>query len=90
MDVLIHHNGHTLARCPVRNISLCGVSLKSGPLAFYRNTKIELCFPDLDTPADVKECINAIVVRNSREEVALMFDPAAAHKILKPIIRGKN
>jgi hypothetical protein len=84
---MISHNGHQLASCPVKNISMCGISVRSGPLAFYRNTKIEICFTPHDNTAQGNDCINAIVVRNSRDEVALMYDPAAAHKILRPIIR---
>jgi len=87
MNVMINHNGHYLAKCPVKNISMCGISVKSGPLAFYRNTRIEICFTALDNTAQNNDCINAIVVRNSRDEVALMYDPAAVHKILRPIIR---
>jgi len=86
MNVMIHHNGYPLAKCAVKNISLCGVSLQSGPLAFYRNTQIQLKFLDTGCLPDDRDCINAVVVRNAPEEIGLMFAPTEP-EILKSIIR---
>jgi hypothetical protein len=86
IDVVIHHNGHKLAKCAVKNISLCGISLNSGPLAFYRNTQIQIKFLDTNYLLGDKNIITATVVRNSREEVGLMFDPTEP-EILNPIMK---
>jgi hypothetical protein len=86
INVMIHHNGNKLAKCAVKNISLCGISLNSGPLAFYRNTEIQLKFLDAGYLPGDKDYINAVVVRNAPEEIGLMFAPTEP-EMLSFIIR---
>lgn len=82
VDVMLHHNGHRLARCPVKDISLCGVKLQSGPLAFYRNTSLQLEFLDHD-----ESLIDATVVRNTPDEIGLVFNPTEP-EMLRAIIKN--
>ena len=74
-DVMLHHNGHQLAKCTARDISLCGIRLHSGPLAFYRNTSILIQFLGEESQQAQPTSVNAVVVRNAIDEVGLAFEP---------------
>ncbi len=85
-DVMIHYHGTRLAKCAVKNISLCGISLHSGPLAFHRNTSVQIQILDANQLNEGRDRINAIVVRNSPDEIGLMFSPTEP-EILRSLIR---
>jgi len=86
MKVEIHHNGSMVSRCSVKDISLCGLGLFSGPVAFYKYTKLKIKFPDTNLMLGTVDTINAIVVRNSSHDIGLMFAPTEP-ELLNPIIR---
>lgn len=86
VKVILLHNGHQLARCAVRDISLCGIRLHSGPLALNRNTLLGIQFPSGKYPQEGPDQINAVVVRNTIDEVALIFEPTEP-EMLREIIR---
>lgn len=75
ISVEIHRNGNRLGKCSVKDISLCGICLQSGPLAFYENTRINIRFPDAEALPGKNTSINANVVRNARHEIGLVFNP---------------
>lgn len=87
VDVILHHCGTRLARCAVKDISLCGIRLHSGPLAFHRNTPIRLQFLH-NSLGQKEEClIDAVVVRNSVDEIGLVFEPTKP-EMLRAIIKN--
>lgn len=87
VDVMLYHNGHQLARCGVKDISLCGIRLHSGPLAFCRNTSIRIQFLGEEPQQDEDTLIKAVVVRNANEEIGLVFDPTEP-EMLRSIIKN--
>lgn len=86
LDVMLYHHEYQLARCAVKDISLCGIRLQSGPLAFCRNTPIRIQFLGEGNGPEVHNLINAVVVRNSVDEIGLAFDPTEP-KMLRAIIK---
>ena len=85
-NVVIHHNGHKLGKCTVKNISLCGICLNSGPLAFYEGTKLQIKFLDTGYLPGSIDTTTAIVVRNSHHEIGLAFNPTEP-ELLQSIIK---
>jgi len=85
-EVMLHYHGTKLAKCAVKNISLCGISLHSGPLAFHRNTSVQLQILDANYLEEGRDRINAVVVRNSPDSIGLMFSPTEP-EILRALIR---
>lgn len=88
--VIIQHNGNRLGKCKVKDISLRGICLISGPLAFYENTELMIKFPDTGNLSGNSDNINAIVVRNSQEEIGLMFNPTVPEMIASIIKSSRN
>lgn len=86
IDVMLHHHGQKLAKCAVKDISLCGIRLHSGPLALYRNTPIRIQFLGESAREEGHSLINAIVVRNAIDEIGLAFDPTEP-EMLRAIIK---
>ncbi len=86
ISVAILHHGNQIGKCKVKNISLRGICLSSGPLAFRANTELKIKFPDAGYLSGNIDNINAIVVRNSPEEIGLVFNPTIP-EIIGPIIK---
>ena len=85
INVVLVHQGNKIGKCRVKDISLRGICLSSGPLDFRKNTEVTISFPDTGKLYSNTNEINAIVVRNSREEICLMFDPPIP-EMISPII----
>lgn len=75
ISVEIQHNGNRIGTCKVKDISPCGICLNSGPLAFYVKTPLKIRFPDNSYTRGAIDKVNAVVIRNARHEIGLMFDP---------------
>ena len=86
IDVMLYHNGHQLARCAVKDLSLCGIRLHSGPLAFHRTTPILIQFLGDEGTQAQPALVNAVVVRNTIDEIGLVFDPSEP-EMLRAIIK---
>ena len=86
ISVEIQHNGNRIGKCMVKDISLCGICLNGGPLAFYKNVQLTIKFPDSRYVYGNISKVNAIVVRNSRHEIGLMFNPIEP-ELVNSIIR---
>lgn len=86
IGVEIYHNGNKLGKCKVKNLSLRGICLVSGPIVFYKNTEIVIKFPDARYLSGNIDNINALVVRNSNGEIGLTFNPTIP-EMISPIIR---
>ena len=76
--VTLYHNGIKLSKCKVKDISLEGICLFSGPLAFPTRTNLKIKFPNTKYTTGDLDYVNAVVVRNSLRELGLIFDPAEA------------
>lgn len=83
----IHHNGGRVSECLVKDISLRGLGIVSGPLAFYKNTQLKIKFPGAKLVSGNIDVINAVVVRNSNHDIGLMFTPTEP-ELLYAIIRS--
>jgi len=89
--VEVYHNGKRVSKCLVKDISLCGMCLISGPLVFYKNTELEIKFPDGKLEPENVDHIKAVVVRSSNHDMGLMFtptEPESLRSIIKTI--GKD
>lgn len=75
IKVVIYHNGNKLSTCKASNISLCGICLNSGPLAFHEGSMLQIKFTDANYLLGNIDTISANVVRNSHNEVGLVFNP---------------
>lgn len=84
--VAVYHNGSKLGQCKTKDISLCGICLNSGPLAFHEGTKLNIKFLDDRYVTGNINTISANVVRNSRDEIGLVFNPTEPD-MLNSIIR---
>lgn len=80
MSAEIYYKGNLLVSCNLKDISLCGAGLQTGPLTFLRNAEIKLKFIDFNSTVD-GNYINGIVVRNSANETGIMFTPTKPHMI---------
>ena len=86
---LIYH-GNRIGKCKVKDISLRGICLNSGPLAFSGDTEIMIKFPDARYLSGNIDHINGIVVRNCPGETSLVFDPAIPEMIGSIIRCARN
>ncbi len=86
ISVVIYHNGNKLSTCKIKNISLCGICLNTGPLAFHEGSMIQIKFPDASFLTGNIDTISANVVRNSHSEIGLAFNPTEPD-LLNAIIR---
>ena len=80
MSVEIYYKGNLLVSCYLKDISLCGAGLLTGPLAFLRNSRVKLKFTDFNSTLD-SNIINGVVVRNSAHETGIMFTPTNPHMV---------
>lgn len=89
INVSIYHNGIKLGNCKTSNISLCGICLNSGPLAFHDGAILQIKFPDTSYLTDNIDTISANVVRNSSKQVGLMFNPVEP-ELVNSLIKNHN
>jgi len=80
MSVEIYYKGNLLVSCHLKDISLCGAGLLTGPLTFLRNSEVKLKFIDFNSTRD-SNIINGIVVRNSTHETGIMFTPTKPYMV---------
>jgi len=90
LSVVIYHNRFRVAKCRVKNLSLCGICLESGPLAYYKNTEILIEFPDTGYLPGNSNIIKATVARNAHQEIGLMFNPTLPVMINSIIKQFRN
>lgn len=90
ISVVLIHQGNKIGQCKTKNISLRGICLNSGPLAFSDNTEITLQFVGQEGLYNNTNDINAIVVRNTPDEISLMFNPIIPEMITPIINYAKN
>lgn len=86
INIIVYHKGYKLGQCKAKNISLCGICLNSGPLAFYEGTRLQIKFPDSGYLPGNIDTLNASVVRNSHNEIGLIFNPTEP-ELLTAIIK---
>lgn len=87
INAVIQRNGYGLGRVEVKDISLRGMCLKCGPLVFYKNTKLQIKFPDAQLITGNTDTVNAVVVRNTNTDIGLMFAPTEP-ELINSIIRA--
>ncbi len=88
MNAEIYYHGNLLVSCHLKDISLCGAGLQTGPLTFFRNSEIKLRLIDFNSTVD-SNFIKGIVVRNSANETGVVFTltkPNMINSILKHTI----
>lgn len=74
-NVLLYHHGIPVARCESRDVGLEGMFVNTGPLNYFRNTRLDVEF-SLRNPAtgQVARCrLPAIVVHTSNQGLGLTF-----------------
>ena len=80
LNAAIFYKGSHLVNCHIKDISLCGVGLLTGPLAFFRGAEIKIKFVDYITTMD-SNIICGTVVRNSAHEAGVMFNASKPYMI---------
>ena len=80
LNAAIFYKGSHLVNCLIKDISLCGASLLTGPLAFFRGSEIKIKFIDYNTTMD-SNIIHGTVVRNSAHEAGIMFNTSKPYMI---------
>lgn len=92
LNAAIYYKGSHLVDCPVKDISLCGANLRTGPLAFFRGAEIKIKFIDYNTTMD-SNIIHGTVVRNSSQEAGVSFNvsrPYMISTILKHTVESRS
>ena len=79
--ILIHHNALPVAFCKMRNISVGGMFIETGPLTYRKNTPLEVEF----VLNDRWFRLPVMVVNQTKEGMGLMFlepDPVVIRDML--------
>ena len=75
INIEIYYKGSHLSNCKTKNISLTGICIRSGPLAFHAGVTVQIKFPATSYLDGSIDTITACVVRNNSREIGLMFCP---------------
>ncbi|MFO7603875.1 MAG: PilZ domain-containing protein [Gammaproteobacteria bacterium] len=74
LNAAIYYRGRLLANCHIKDISLCGTCLLTGPLAFFRGAELKIKFLDYSTTNLDSNTIYGTVVRNNANEAGIAFN----------------
>ena len=79
LDVILYRHGEPVAACKTGNLSSAGMLVRAGPLAFFRNTPLEVGLRSHTLLRTNVPRIPASVVRSSRHGLGLQFNQTDPH-----------